>query len=404
MSSQKLISDIYGNSLEGDWRSFPVRVGKHRIVNFGRVETENVAMLRSLVGDGGFIAMRVKDHEVIRRLNLERKGSYQFMMPEYVGDLKPGEKITVWVRPVSRREFIEKAVENLPFGLKLELESEDMGMLSIMDAISIPVRVARFEWSEGNNSLEIDLEFNGNGEKHILAVAVKGDEKKATIRFRRTSGTIHSIRLCETLNQIVIRYHDFKGRYFDHYVILNDAVTSDRELFEQRDRIKTRLLSREEIDQIRKWIENNERAKYGNKIRNLIIEMVRQRGEIAGRKIKTDLNSIFREVEIIRKYSNRRELLGKVDVVFESEDEKLIVVEVKASIKKLGEQYETAWKQFKGNQRDKKSGYIRLIKNYGLTLGEEVRNDVEAYIIVVAKVDLENGLLSIKKIKEVSED
>ncbi|MBO3810205.1 MAG: hypothetical protein FGF50_11530, partial [Candidatus Brockarchaeota archaeon] len=71
MSSQKLISDVYGNVLEDGWRSFTVRVGKHRIVNFGRVETENVAALRSLVGDKGFIAIRLNGREVIRKFNQE---------------------------------------------------------------------------------------------------------------------------------------------------------------------------------------------------------------------------------------------------------------------------------------------------------------------------------------------
>lgn len=389
MSSQRLISDVYGNTLEGAWRSFPVRVGKHRVVNFGRVETENAAMLRSLVGDRGFIAIRVNNHEAVRKFNPERRGSYQWMIPEYVGELKPGEKITVWVRPVSKREFIEKAVESLPFGLKLKLEDENRGIVSIMDAISIPVRVARLEWSEGNNALEVDLEFNGNGENHILAVAVKGDEKKATIRFRRTSGTIHSIRLGTVPSQIVVRYHDFKGRYFDHGIILNSVALT------QMVEWAGRLELGEEIYEIRRLVGSNQTI-FGNKIRDKVVNMVLRTGKIAGREINP--NRYKTEVHI----GNRSE---KVDAVFESNDGKLIVLEVKSTIdpRNVGEQYERAWKRLKGDLRSGKPGYMQLIEEYGLNPWEGVRNDVDAYIIALVKVNLERGLCDVE-VQEVPKD
>jgi len=34
----------------GSWVSFTVSVGKHRCINFGRVETANAAMLKELMG------------------------------------------------------------------------------------------------------------------------------------------------------------------------------------------------------------------------------------------------------------------------------------------------------------------------------------------------------------------
>lgn len=88
MFSQKTVaSGVYGKAFEGSWRSFLVCVGKHRIVNFGRVKTEKAGLLRSLVGGRGFIAIRMNGREVIRKFNPERKGSYQFMIPEFAGYL-----------------------------------------------------------------------------------------------------------------------------------------------------------------------------------------------------------------------------------------------------------------------------------------------------------------------------
>ena len=393
MVSQKLISNVYENNLEGAWKSFTVRVGKRRVVNFGRVETDNVATLRSLVGDSSFIAIRVNNHEVIRKFNPERKGSYQFMMPEYVGELKPGERIMVWVRPVSKTEFIETAVASVPFGLKLKLEDESRGILSVMDTISIPVRVVRLEWSEGNNALEVDLEFNGNGEKHILAVAVKGDEKKAAIRFRRTSGTIHSIRLGRVASQIVVRYHDFKGRYFDHSISLDNPAIP-----KQRGVLELRSLNTEEINKIKEWIKNKQQALFGNKIKDMMVDAIIRAGEIAG--IKINPNKYRIEAEI-----NKRNWYGKketVDIVFESKNGKLIVVEVKATtdLENIWEQFERAWKQLNGEPRYNKPGYIQLIKENGLKVFGKIRNDVEAYIIVVVMVNLETGLSSIRVIEE----
>lgn len=67
------------------------------------------------------------------------------MMPEYVGELNPGDKITVEVRPLSKKEFIESVVRNLSFNLRLELRLEEEGMLYFMYALCFSVRVTRFE-------------------------------------------------------------------------------------------------------------------------------------------------------------------------------------------------------------------------------------------------------------------
>ncbi|MBO3842765.1 MAG: hypothetical protein FGF48_10190 [Candidatus Brockarchaeota archaeon] len=301
--------------------------------------------------------------------------------------MKPGEKITVWVRPISKIEFIESVVGSLPFSLKLKLENENEGMLSIMDTISLPVRATRFEWSEGNNALEVDLEFNGNGERHILAVAIKGEEKKAIIRFRRTSGTIHSIRLGTLLGQIVIRYHDFKGKYFDHSILLNSVT-------QQMVKWTGRLELGEEVDEIRKLAESNQTI-FGNKMRDKVVSMILRTGEIAGRKINP--NKYKTEARI----GKRGE---KVDAVFESDEGKLIVLEIKSTVDlgNVEEQYERAWKRLKGDPRNGKPGYMQLIHEYGLNFRDKIRNDVDAYIIVLVEVNLEKGLcdMEVREVKD----
>ncbi|MEM2571337.1 MAG: hypothetical protein QXP96_06445, partial [Thermoproteota archaeon] len=91
-----------------------------------------------------------------------------------------------------------------------------------------------------------------------------------------------------------------------------------------------------------------------------------------------------------------------VDIVFESKNGKLIVVEVKATtdLENIWEQFERAWKQLNGEPRYNKPGYIQLIKENGLKVFGKIRNDVEAYIIVVVMVNLETGLSSIRVIEE----
>jgi hypothetical protein len=375
MFSQRLLPSVTCKNLEDSWRSFAVRVGKHRIINFGRAGTENAAVLRSLAGESGFIVIRINGREVIRKLNPERRGSYQFMMPAYVSGLKQGERIIVQARPVSRREFVEKAVESLPFGLKLKLESEDEGVLSIMDALSFPVRVARFEWSEGNNALEVDLEFWGDMEYHILAIAVKGEEKKATIRFRKTSGTIHSIRLGTIPRQIIVRYHDFKGKYFDHSINLHIAPL--KQVAKQANKLE---LNNEEIDEIGELAKTNQTL-FGNKIRDKVVDAILKAGEVAGIKINPDK---YKTEVLIGKRNE------KIDAVFESDCGKLIVLEVKSTVdpENVEEQHERAWKRLRGDMRKGKLGYIQLIKEYGLEFGNRIRKDVDAYIIALVKIDL----------------
>jgi hypothetical protein len=278
-------------------------------------------------------------------------------------------------------------------------------MLSLMNLISFPARVTRFEWSEGNNALEVDLEFYGNMEKHILAVTDNGEKRRAAIRFGKTSGTIHSIRLGTVLNQIVIRYHDFGGKYFDHNIILDNSAIP-KQSAEWADELELRRLSEYEINEIKEWLRrrNNQNAKFGNKIRNMIIDAIIRSGEIAGSKI--DPNKILTEARIISRDDNDNvKVLGRPDIVFVLENGKLAVAEVKATedSRNFWEQYERAWKQLKGDQEKGKVGYIQLIKEYCLKVMGEIRKDIEAYILIVVKVDLETGLSNMK-MEVVSKD
>lgn len=98
--------------------------------------------------------------------------------------------------------------------------------------------------SEGNNALEADLTFNaqfrGSMEPHIITIATKGDERKAVIRFGKTSGTIRSIRLGELsglrpaeanwLVEVMLSwvyfyrlYNCHRGERLRHVIIIDEA-------------------------------------------------------------------------------------------------------------------------------------------------------------------------------------
>jgi len=373
----------------GSWVSFTVSVGKHRCINFGRVETADAAMLKRLMGNSEFVVIRINGHEVIRKFNHKHKGSYQFMMPEYVGNLKPKDEITVWVKPLSREEFIKSAVKSLPLNLRLELESDDEGMLYFMDALCFPVRVTRFEWSRGNNALEVDLTFKapfrGSIKPHTIAIAVKGDEKRAIIRFTDTSGEIRSIRLGELLGEIVVEYHDYDKKYIPHSFIPEGVKLLYEAPKEWTGMLKLRRLSKEEVEKVKKWIGKNQQALYGNLIRDILIKAVQESSEIAGKEM--DPNSMNKEVSVYCVENGRRTEKGRLDIVFKARDGKLIVVEVKATTdpENIQEQYSVALKELKTNP-----GYISLIRKYGLEVFDRVWNDsdVEAYIVIVVRTNL----------------
>jgi len=401
LDQKKLLSLLGETSWTQGWTSFVVSVGENRYINFGRVETAKATLLRIIAGGNEFIMIRINGHEVIRKLNPERKGSYQWMMPEFVGDFgEKGSEITVMVRPLSRREFIESVVRSLPFNLRLTLESDDRGMLTLMDAVSFPVRVTRFEWSEGNNALEVDLEFQGThrGEMvpHTLAIAAKGDEVKAVIRFSDTSGTVNSIRLGTLEGHIVINYHDYSDKDSDHDTLPENVMV----LLERRREEKgwpELELSEEEKEMLRELVKANKREEYGNTIRDLVLRKMKNTGEILGRKIKTD------KIREERQIYSRDE---RVDIVAESVDGKLIVVEVKSTKdpENVWEQYRKAWEQLKVKTESGGPGYMQLIEEYGLKVFDEVRRDVEAYMVVVVLIDENTGMPHIEVMKEVPKD
>ncbi|MEM2703251.1 MAG: hypothetical protein QXR45_08830, partial [Candidatus Bathyarchaeia archaeon] len=406
LDRKKLLSLLGETSWAQGWTSFVVSVGENRYINFGRVETAKATLLRIIAGGSEFIVIRINGHDVIRKLNPERKGSYQWMIPGFVGDFgEKGDEITVMVRPLSRREFIESVVRSLPFNLRLKLESDDRGMLTLMDALSFPVRVTRFEWSEGNNALEVDLEFRGThrGETvpHTLAIAAKGDEVKAVIRFSDTSGTVNSIRLGTLEGHIVINYHDYSDKDSDHDTLPENVVVLYQVPKEWKEGLRLRSLSKEEVEEVKEWISKKQLALYGNKIRDIVARTAQETGEIAGREIETDPNSIGIETTVYRIKNGERIREGYLDIVFRTKSEKLIIVEVKATTdpENIQEQYGHALKELKTDP-----GYMPLIREYGLDVFGRLWNDsdIEAYIVIVVKTNLEDGSNEIVAMKEAS--
>lgn len=89
-----------------------------------------------------------------------------------------------------------------------------------------------------------------------------------------------------------------------------------------------------------------------------------------------------------------------MDLVFEKEDGKLIVVEVKSTIEpqRVWYMYQKAIESLKVDP-----GYIELIKKYGLKKGEtKINKEVEAYIAFVSSFDKEKRMWFIEMIMEVS--
>ncbi len=118
-------------------------------------------------------------------------------------------------------------------------------------------------------------------------------------------------------------------------------------------------------------------------------QAIMETGEILGRRIKVD--SVLEEVWV----GSRR-----VDLVFEKEDGKLIVVEVKSTIEpqRVWYMYQKAIESLKVDP-----GYIELIKKYGLKKGEtKINKEVEAYIAFVSSFDKEKRMWFIEMIMEVS--
>lgn len=251
--------------------------------------------------------------------------------------------------------------------------------------------------------MEVDLEFYGNMERHVLAIIARGEEMKAVIRFGRTSGTVHSIRLGAVSSQIVVRYHDFGGKYLDHSINLNNIVAPKEERREVN-KLELGRLGKAEISEIKKWNGTSRQTLFGNKVRDMVVNAVRKAGEVAGVRINPSRYKIGAEINTTGAYSKGRR--REVDAVFESMGGGLIVLEVKATVdlENIWEQWERAWKQLKGDPENNEPGYIQLIEEHGLRVFNEIKNDVDAYIVVLVKVDLETGLLNIKRVKEVSDE
>jgi len=87
-------------------------------------------------------------------------------------------------------------------------------------------------------------------------------------------------------------------------------------------------------------------------------------------------------------------------------DGKLIVVEVKSTKdpENVWEQYRKAWEQLKVKTESGGPGYMQLIEEYGLKVFDEVRRDVEAYMVVVVLIDENTGMPHIEVMKEVPKD
>lgn len=176
-----------------------------------------------------FFSIKVKNRLLLKRYNPERK-RHQYLVPKWVGE--PGQEIRVEVRRLSEEGVLDIIAENLPPYLRLELRSEKGGTLCVEDKVCFPVRVAGLRWSRGNNAVELDLEFNAQWRKkrvsHTLAIASKGYEAELIIRFGSTKGTVSSFKLSQLPNEVIIEYHDFRGKHFSHKVVPEGASTLNR--------------------------------------------------------------------------------------------------------------------------------------------------------------------------------
>lgn len=156
-------------------------------------------------------------------------------------------------------------------------------------------------------------------------------------------------------------------------------------------------LSEGERKELVKLMQEVDRKGYGDMVRDMVLRAIKKAGGILGRKIKPD--KMDKEVEI---YKEGR-VVARLDIVAESEDGRPIVIEVKSTIDPEGvwREYREAWRQVKVEVRSGEPGYMQLIEEHGLEFFDEIRKDVEAYIIIVVKIDEKTGLLSIEVMKEV---
>ncbi|MEM2897651.1 MAG: hypothetical protein QXG01_08845, partial [Candidatus Bathyarchaeia archaeon] len=154
---------------------------------------------------------------------------------------------------------------------------------------------------------------------------------KAVIRFGDTSGTVNSIRLGTLEGHIVINYHDYSDKDSDHDTLPENVVVLVGKKTEEEGWPLLEL-SDEEKELLRELVRADKRYDYGKMVRDLVSRKMKNRGEINGRKIRAD--KVREEVSI----HSRGE---SVDIVAETENGKLIVVEVKST-----KDPENIWEQY----------------------------------------------------------
>ncbi|MBO3840197.1 MAG: hypothetical protein QXN75_04615, partial [Thermoproteota archaeon] len=166
------------------------------------------------------------------------------------------------------------------------------------------------------------------------------------------------------------------------------SIASNPKSLKWASELQLRRLSEEEKEEIKRWLEKDQTLFIGNKVRHLVYEEIKEVGKLADYKVR-DPDKIWEEVQIYGR--NQR-----VDVVFECEEGRLIVIEVKSST-----DFGNVLNQYRG-ARTQIDVYRSQIKRTGLYKEgwETTRNNVEVYIIIVVRIDLETGWL-IPEIMEV---
>jgi len=344
--------------------------------------------LRAALGDKeGFFIIKVKERIIIRKYSPTRQ-RYQYLVPSWVGE--PGQKIEVEVKNISDWEILEIARQTLPFELIL---TED-GWFMRFSGIEFPVSVEKFEWDERHNAPVLNVRFNamdlrdGIIKEHTVRIACRGYETYLVLQFRDTKGTVNYMRAGSLTGEIVINYIDSRSKSFDHKIIPESIWKSEYKLPTEIGPLeKEWTLSNEEYEKIE---EGNEEA-YGNNARNRVAEKILKAGAVFGRKVK--------DFRLEAQIAGRGE---SVDLVLITDDDKLIVIEVKSTIRddKIWEQYLAAIKSLKVDP-----GYMRLIREYGLDMkGIDIRKDVDLYVACAVYLDKINKVGRIVGFEVIPED
>jgi hypothetical protein len=253
---------------------------------------------------------------------------------------------------------------------------------------------------EGHKSIvPISVREWKEGEKYYLKIPLEGRERiKLVEELREVFGYYNVEALREKIKKgelKLVAYFD-NARYATCGTsTLEINVPSGANVLEYiiiRSYLEVMIQESEEVYQrLKELVQAGRTQEYGDMVRDIMFGRMKDSGEVPVLRKKVSRDKIQKERPI-------PDTGRHVDIVAESEDGGLIVVEVKstANLEDIETQYEKAWKQLK-----EELGYIRLIKEHGLEFFDEVRKDVNAYIIIIVWIDENTGRLYIEIVQEV---